>query len=167
MSITDYTDFISWYETEFPRLVALLRHLGASHDTALDLASEAFAQALQRWTRVRQMTSPSGWTFKVGMNLWRRHCRHIALSERHIPDIPDAIADDVEASHDIWRAVNQLPSRQRSAVVLHYLLDLPYNDVARLMGVTNGTIAGTLAAARRGLAPFLRPYPSEEASANG
>jgi RNA polymerase sigma factor (sigma-70 family) len=167
MPITDYTDFVPWYTTEFPRLVALLRHLGASEDTALDLASEAFARALQRWTRVRRMTSPSGWTFTVGMNLWRRQCRQITLDQSHYAEVSDSSTRDIEVSQDIWRAVNQLPSRQRTAIVLHYLLDLPYSDVARLMGVKAGTIAATLAAARRGLAPFLRTYPNEEATANG
>lgn len=167
MPKADYTDFSPWYEREFGRLVALLRHLGASEDTALDVASEAFARALQRWARVRRMTSPSGWTFTVGMNLWRRQCRDIPLDERQLAEMPDVSSGDIETSQDIWRAVNQLPPRQRTAVLLHYLFALPYKDVARLMGVRTGTIAATLAAARRGLAPFLRTYPSEEASSSG
>ena len=44
-----------------------------------------------------------------------------------------------------------LPERQRTAVFLHYYADLPYDEVARLLGVAEGTVAASLNAARRSL----------------
>ena len=43
-------------------------------------------------------------------------------------------------------ALPKLPPRARSAVVLHYLADLPVADVARAMGISENTTKGHLKA---------------------
>ena len=48
--------------------------------------------------------------------------------------------------------MRSLPDRQRMAVVLRYLADLTEPDIATIMGVSRGTVASTLADARRSLA---------------
>jgi RNA polymerase sigma-70 factor (ECF subfamily) len=56
---------------------------------------------------------------------------------------------------DIVGALRKLAPRQRTAVILHYLGDLPLPDVARLMNVSEGTVKAHLAQARRRLRPLL------------
>jgi RNA polymerase sigma factor (sigma-70 family) len=41
------------------------------------------------------------------------------------PDPPD---------ESLWAAVQELPTRQRSAVVLRYVADLPHRDIAAAIG---------------------------------
>ena len=53
-----------------------------------------------------------------------------------------------------------LTDRQRTAVALRYVLDLPEADVARIMGIARGTASATLATARRRLAAALAPPPA-------
>ena len=43
--------------------------------------------------------------------------------------------------------VRALPRRQREAVTLHYLVDLPVAEVARLMGCREGTVKAHLTSA--------------------
>jgi DNA-directed RNA polymerase specialized sigma24 family protein len=65
----------------------------------------------------------------------------------------------------VWDVVRALPDRQRMAVVLRYVADLAEDDIAVAMGVTRGTVASTLAAARRSLAALLaEPDVAEEPS---
>ena len=45
---------------------------------------------------------------------------------------------------ELWEAVHRLPARQRSAVVLRYLADLPQREIAAAIGCSE-------AAARRSL----------------
>ena len=52
---------------------------------------------------------------------------------------------------DLWDALSRLPRRERTAVVLHYFVDLPQHDVAHMMGVAPGTVAAMLHAARKKL----------------
>ncbi len=56
---------------------------------------------------------------------------------------------------DVLGALRQLAPRQRTAVILHYLGDLPLPEVARLMNVSEGTVKAHLAQARTRLRPLL------------
>jgi RNA polymerase sigma-70 factor (ECF subfamily) len=51
--------------------------------------------------------------------------------------------------------VAKLPDRQRTAVVLRYVADLPEADIAAAMKVSRGTVASTLSDARKALARHL------------
>jgi DNA-directed RNA polymerase specialized sigma24 family protein len=54
-----------------------------------------------------------------------------------------------------WMAVWALPDRQRAVVVLHYIEDRSVLDVARVLGIAEGTVKATLAKARHSLARTL------------
>jgi DNA-directed RNA polymerase specialized sigma24 family protein len=45
---------------------------------------------------------------------------------------------------EVWAAVRGLPDRQRTAVALRYVLDLPEAEVAALMGITRGAASSYL-----------------------
>lgn len=38
------------------------------------------------------------------------------------------------SDEQLWRAVGELPARQRSAVVLRFVADLPHRDIAAAIG---------------------------------
>ncbi len=154
--------FERWYYAEHERLVAALIWVAGDPEIARDAADEAFARALLHWRRVGAMASPGGWTYKVALNVLRRSMRR-ATHERRLFDQhrPDAAMS--APAGEIWAVVRGLPERQRVAIVLRYLLDLPEREVARVMGVAPGTAASTLAAARTQLAAWL----SDEADQQG
>jgi RNA polymerase sigma-70 factor (ECF subfamily) len=54
------------------------------------------------------------------------------------------------------RALATLPLEQRQVVVLHHLLDLPVEEVARVLRLPVGTVKSRLGRARQALAPVLR-----------
>ncbi len=51
----------------------------------------------------------------------------------------------------IWGEIARLPERQREALVLKYVSDLPEAQIALVMGVSRGSVASTLAGARNRL----------------
>jgi RNA polymerase sigma-70 factor (ECF subfamily) len=63
------------------------------------------------------------------------------------------VAEPVDV--DLLAAVDALPEGQRTAVVLHHLLDLPVAEVADVMGVRPGTVKTHLHRARNRLAEVL------------
>ena len=71
----------------------------------------------------------------IERGLLRRHYR--------VVDIPPA-----ELDPGLWDAVHALSLRQREAIVLRYVLDLEQHEIADAMGVSPGTVASTLHAAR-------------------
>lgn len=146
--------FDAWYRSQYPRVVRVLTVVGGDFDVASDAAAEAFARTLAQWERVSAMASPSGWTYTVALNLLRRRQRRARL-ERLValsPLPPPPVAEDCLY---LWAAVRLLPPRQRTAIVLHYVGDLPQEQVAKIMGVAPGTVAATLHAARGKLRALL------------
>jgi DNA-directed RNA polymerase specialized sigma24 family protein len=65
-------------------------------------------------------------------------------------------SDAADWDGDLWNALRQLPLKQREAVAYHYLVGLPYAEVAAIIG-------GSADAARRasadGIAHLRHTYP--------
>jgi RNA polymerase sigma factor (sigma-70 family) len=156
--------FEQWYADQHPRLFAALLVLGGDRDVAADATDEALSRALQHWERVAEMASPEGWTYRVAVNIVRRVARRRALEQRLLPRLV-ARHPTPEPAGDVWDLVRSLTERQQQAVVLRYIADLAESDIALVMGVTRGTVASTLAQARRRLGDVLRePDVAEETS---
>ena len=51
-----------------------------------------------------------------------------------LPDRPSPHGIPTEPHTGLWAAVRALPPKQRGAVAYHYLADLPYAEVGRLLG---------------------------------
>ena len=155
---TAFGGFETWYVCEHPKVLAALTWVAGDPHVAADATDEAFARAYAEWRRVGRMTSPGGWVYRVALNVVRRRMRRVTFEQRRI-EPPAVVAQVVD--REIWTVVQQLPQRQRVAVVLRYLLDLPEKEVATAMGISRGTVASALAAARQRLAAWLT---AEEAS---
>ena len=155
---TAIVGFEAWYLREHPKVVAALTWVAGDPHVATDATDEAFARAYADWRKVGTMASPGGWVYRVALNVVRRRMRRAALERRTIKP-PAEVAEVVD--REIWTVVQQLPERQRVAVVLRYLLDLPEKDVAIAMGISRGTVASALAAARLRLASWLGEETSD------
>jgi RNA polymerase sigma factor (sigma-70 family) len=57
----------------------------------------------------------------------------------------------------LWGAVRELPSRQRSAVVLRYLADLPHREIAAAIGCSEEAARRSL---HEGLTTLRKAVPA-------
>ena len=113
------------------------------------------------------MASPGGWVTTVALNEARRRLRRAGHERRLLVWV--ASTAPVEApppawSPEVWEALAALPRREREAVALRYVADLPVGQIANIMGVAPGTAASTLHAARARLARVLAPVDAEESA---
>ena len=124
---------------------------------AEEVVQEAFARALGSWRRVSRYDNPEAWVYRVAVNLARSRLRRARVAtawlrrQGELPVVPALGVEHLEVLH----ALRDLPDRQREAVVLHYLVDLPVQDVAERLGVPTGTVKSWLARGRRALADSL------------
>jgi RNA polymerase sigma-70 factor (ECF subfamily) len=165
-SETSRTSFEGWYSKEYGALVRSLLVVTGDRDVAVEACSEAFARALARWERVSAMDSPTGWTYTVALNIARRTARRTRV-EAILLRRAAASTPAPEPADEIWDAVRRLPDRQRTAVVLYYLADLPQREVAAAMGLAEGTVAATLHQARQRLAASLDPAAHTQETEDG
>ncbi len=147
-------EFASWYKREHPRVLASLVLVSGDIDQARDAVDEAFCRALTRWDRVSTFDSPAGWTYKVALNLHRRARRRATL-ERHLLPWMTRATEVPAPADEIWQIVEQLPPRQRAAVVLRHVAALHEQEIAEILGVTRGTVSRTLRAAHEHLGQVL------------
>ncbi len=75
-----------------------------------------------------------------------------------MPDSPAAGSVDIAARLTVRNALDAVPKRQRAALVLRFLHDLPVPEVAAILGCTEGTVKSQtfhgLATMRRLLGEF-------------
>lgn len=137
------------------RDVARLAEALAGPDDGDDVAQQAWLQALRAYPGLRSTRNLRSWLFtitaRVAIDGHRGRARRpVPVAE--LPDRPFAAAaedtDDLLLAH-----VRALPERQRTAIALRYVVDLPHDDVARILGTTPTTsrrlVSDALAALRR------------------
>jgi RNA polymerase sigma-70 factor (ECF subfamily) len=160
--------FAAWYRNEHPRLLATMTIVTRNLHVAQDVTAEAFARALASWKRVSTMDSPTGWTYRVAVNLARRRARRAAIEERLLRRMTQTpttgFGDGIPVEHaiELWDAVRALPPRARTAIALRYTAGLTEAEIAAAMNVAVGTASATLASARRTLAAALSDSDAEE-----
>jgi RNA polymerase sigma-70 factor (ECF subfamily) len=146
--------FDGFFRQHYRSLVGALS-IAVGRVQAEDAVQEAFIQANLRWARVSAMDQPEAWVRRVALNRLidghrrsRRHERALTVLQGDA----DRPAPDVERGDpELAAAVAALSERQRIAVSLHYLLDLPVAEIADLLGVSQGTVKSHLHDARRAL----------------
>jgi RNA polymerase sigma-70 factor (ECF subfamily) len=136
--------FEDFYRREFGRVYKAAWLLARNDEDALEAAQEAFARAFARWRRLRKVDWAAGWVITTALNFLRRRARTARPEPLAPRDVPEPAANAV----DLQRALRFLPPRQREALVLFYVGDLPVQAVADLMGVGEGTVKAHLSRGR-------------------
>jgi RNA polymerase sigma-70 factor (ECF subfamily) len=143
--------FEEFYGSEYSSVYKAVSFAMGDSDEARDATQEAFRRAFVRWRRLSRHDWAGGWVMTTALNVGRRMRRNDAREmPTHIPDDPVpplAFEDRV----DLLDAVRTLPFRQRQAIVLFYLADLPLPVIADLMRISEGAVKAHLAQARTSL----------------
>ena len=164
VGMTARGSFEVWYRESYARLSTSMLGLTGDRDIASDATDEAFARAWRHWDRGKEMASPEGWTYRVALNVARSRARRRRVERRLLPRLVNRTSVPAPAG-EVWDIVRDLPTRQRTAVVLRYVGDFDEREIAVVMGVTRGTVAATLSAARHNLGIALMvPDTAEERS---
>lgn len=117
---------------------AVWRYLAATAGPVdgADLLQETLLAALRAYPDLRSAENLRGWLLTIAHRKVidaargrdRRPVPVGAVPERPATPAPDA-ADD-----DLWAAVRRLPEKQRSSVVHRFVADLPYAEIATIVG---------------------------------
>lgn len=139
------------YQQSFSQVFKATLLLCGDRHIAEECTQEAFARALERWDRIAGKKWAVGWVMTTALNQARRTQRRYKIpDESWVSSFPQ-----VEASVDLWKAISNLPRRQQDAIALHYIADLPIDQVGSAMGCKAGTVKAHLWRARRQLSAHL------------
>jgi len=164
MTASDSADFDDFYIAAVRRVVLYLYAACGDRSDAQDIAQEAFARAWQNWSKVGGYDDPEGWVrvvaWRLMANRWRGVRRWLAAQARMGPPVAAAASPSPDRVA-VTDALQRLPKPQRQVIALHYLLDMPVNDIAASTGIPAGTIKARLSRARTTLAGLLGEHDQE------
>jgi RNA polymerase sigma-70 factor (ECF subfamily) len=148
--------FEAFYVREYHAVVQLAYALSGSRLAAEDIAQDAFLRAFRDWERIR---NPSAWVRKVAVRRAGRTVHRRLLEARAVARLLAgrglAVAELPEEDAEVWRAVRALPRRQSQVIALRYVTDASVADIARTLGLAEGTVKAQLYRGRHALASRL------------
>lgn len=120
------------------RALAAARRILGDTPRAEDVAAEALARTYARWESVRDLPYREAWVVRVAANL---AIDVVRKRQAFVTERVERSAEDVSVDRvAVLSAVRRLPRRQREVIVLAYLSDVAEADVARVLGISNGTV---------------------------
>ncbi len=135
---------------------------------AEDAVQETFLDVLRALPnyRVEGPARFETWLYRVTVNRCRSSLRRKRLPSAEWDDIeerleripeshpdhdPENFALRRERAVDLWRAVDELPEKQRVVVLLRYQQGLAYDEIAQTLGISKGSVKSRLYHAHRKL----------------
>jgi len=140
---------------------------------AEDAVQETFLDVLRALPnyRVEGPARFETWLYRITVNRCRSRMRRKVLPSAEWDDIeerleripephpnhdPEDVALRRERAVELWRAVDDLPEKQRVVVLLRYQQGLAYQEIAQTLGISEGTVKSRLYHAHRKLKGRLR-----------
>lgn len=128
---------------------------------AEDCFQETFIAALRAYPRLRAHSNLRAWVLRIAHR--KSLDAHRARARRALP-VEDVAAVDGRGADSmapldetLWEAVHELPTRQRAAVVLRYVVDLPHRDIAAAIGCSEEAARRSL---HEGLVKLRKAMPA-------
>lgn len=145
-------------ERHHAQVYRLAWRLTGNREDAEDLTQETFVRVFRSLGTYKPTGRFEGWLHRITTNLFLDGARRSSKVAIHaLPDgivLPDGrgTAEDVfDLTHldvDIQRALDALPPAYRAAVVLCDLEGLPYEEIAKTLGVKLGTVQSRISRGR-------------------
>lgn len=145
------------YSAHAPQALRLAYLLIGDTELAQDLVQEAFVKMLGRFQDLRDPYAFQSYLRRTVVNLSKKHWRRLAVERRQrslqgaliskeVVPFPDVATSDV-----LWNALQQLPTRQRAAVVLRFYEDLSEHQAGQVLGCSSGAVKLLVARAMKSL----------------
>ncbi|MEZ5452811.1 MAG: RNA polymerase sigma factor RpoE [Thiothrix sp.] len=157
------------------KVINLVLRYVHDHDTAQDVAQEAFIKAYRGLKNFRGESAFYTWLYRIAINTAKNH---LVSQSRRLPDV-DIGADEAEQfsgesalkeyatperemltaeiQEVITSAIEELPEDLRTAIILRELEGMSYEEIAVTMECPIGTVRSRIFRARESIDKVLRP----------
>jgi len=160
-----------------PRLYGLVYNMTSNHEDTNDLLQDVFAKAFRAINGFRQQAQFYTWIHSIAMNMTinflkkRNRRRGISLDDvdSHIENDPDFI--EMTSTSDPLRETNlaelqkklneslqKLSHDHRAVVTMFDIQGMPHSDIAKILGISEGTVRSRLFYAHRQLQSYLEEF---------
>lgn len=116
-------------------------------DAGADCFQEAIIAALRAYPSLTSTANLRGWLFTIAHRKMIDHHRAVARRPVPVGAVPEREVAELTPDGDLWAAVAALPDKQRGAVTMRYLADLPYSEIAGALDCTEAAARQSVRAA--------------------
>lgn len=138
-------------------LYRFLLRLCGNDELANDLAQESLVCAWQNRHQLRDSHNFRGWLFRIGLNVWRDHCRRPSRGEPLCEEptstelTPEQHVTMSEMGQAVWEAISKLPIRQKQVLHLRVIDQMEISEIAATLDISSQLVRSNLSAARKKL----------------
>lgn len=168
MNVTELEKCIELYGKD---IYAFCRQLTYSQQEAEELYQDTFLKAMELLQKIDAAQNPKSYLLSIALRLWKNHKKKYATRKR-IADMESLTEEQQEIDENsscsleeeviareqaarVQRAVQQLEDKYRLPVYLHYMEELPLQEIARVLKIPKGTVKSRLYQARKSLKNML------------
>jgi RNA polymerase sigma-70 factor, ECF subfamily len=159
--------FKNWLQAHGGTVLKVARAYTWTAEERQDLAQEILLQLWRSLPQFQGRASASTWVYLVALNTalsWhrkegRRRARQEPLLEPE--ELPVTGVDSADQLHQreviegLYAAIRQLP-KSDAALVLLYLEDLSYREIAEVLGISEGNVGVKLNRAKKALGELMK-----------
>ena len=149
-----------------------------THEDAEDISQEVFLRVYQSIGSFRGEAQFSTWLYRIVVNLCVSEKRKVKAkmieyygesvpgeveraTERSLDEDPEHTAQASLTRESIQKALDRLPSRQRSVFVLRFYHDMSLKEIGTVLRLSEGTVKSHLFRTIRKLRTYLKPYMAD------
>lgn len=139
LGVTKRQRFEELYAMHGSEALRLAYALTGSHPEAEDLAQEAFVRLLGRFGDLRRPEAFRAYLMRTVVNLSKSNFRRRVFEKEHRTHGNPMQSDATKPVDDrrlLVEALRGLPTRQQTAVVLRYCVDLSEHETAEILGTS-------------------------------
>ncbi len=154
--VTKYQTKIYWH----------IRRLVLDHDDSSDIVQDVFIKAWQAFSNFRKDSTIYTWLYRIATNeaiSFLNKKKRKALISFH--DIEHALSEKLEADNyfkgdeiqkKLQKAILKLPPKQRAVFNLRYFDEMKYEDMAKILGKSEGALKANYHHAAKKIEDFLK-----------
>jgi len=147
------------------RLYAQVRRMTSSHQDCDDILQETFIKAWVKLDSFREESLISTWLYRIALNetinLLNKNKRRLSWEDQEIASPSDSgfTAEEGNALVEkLKQAIERLPPKQKAIFCYRYFDELPYAEIAQIMGVTEGALKASYHHAAQKIETFLTKH---------
>ena len=164
-------DFEQRIEDCYKRLHRTAWYFTGNREDAQDLVQETFTQAFRSYHSFQGKSALYTWLYGIFRNVRRNMERRKALHVNRFgsieaeksddirfaaPDNPYTLIVESELYHSVHHALMKLPEKYREVLLLKHFEDFSYNEIARILECSVGTVKSRIFTARQLLKKEMR-----------
>src|SRR5262245_25281289 len=163
---------MTWLKDHGASVMKVARAYTLTSDECQDLAQEILLQAWRSLSKFEHKASPATWFYRVALHTamnWHRKDTPRRSRQQSFMDVQAVACDAADSAEQVqqretveqlYRAIHQLPKTD-AALVLLYLDELSYREMADVLGVSESNVGVKLNRAKKALGALMNGQSHE------